>query len=185
MTSRLFKKYILNNKVEIHNRLVIASLTLFCSNLDGTINDEEREYLKLRAAGVGLYILGATSVTRNGISFISQPRALTQKNLPSLKERANIIKSQGALAINQIHHGGALALKEYSGLDPMAPSSEIANKILKDKGLFKTPVKEINNDEINEIIEGFGHATELSIKVGFDGIEIHGANNYIIQQFHS
>ena len=67
----------------------------------------------------------------------------------------------------------------------MAPSAEIANKILKEKGLYTSQVKEIKNKEIDEIIEGFGMATELSLKAGFDGIEIHGANNYIIQQFYS
>ena len=114
MTSRLFEKYTLNNKVEVPGRLVVAPLTLFSSNPDGTINDEEREYLKIRGTGIGLYILGATAVTQNDIAFISQPRALSEKDLPSLEERAKIIKSQGALAINQIHHGGALAIKEYS-----------------------------------------------------------------------
>ena len=54
-------------------------------------------------------------------------RALSDKDIPSLSERAKIIKSQGALAINQIHHGGALGIKEYS---PVAPSEEIANKEL-------------------------------------------------------
>ena len=152
MTSRLFEKYTLNNKVEVPGRLVVAPLTLFSSNPDGTINDEEREYLKVRGTGIGLYILGATAVTQNGIAFISQPRALSEKDLPSLEERAKIIKSQGALAINQIHHGGALAIKEYSGLDPLAPSADIANQMLKEKGLLKSPVKELTNDEINKII---------------------------------
>ena len=185
MTSRLFEKYILNNNVEVPGRLVVAPLTLFSSNPDGTINDEEREYLKLRGTGIGLYILGATAVSQNGIAFSCQPRAFSEKDLPSLEERAKIIKSQGALAINQIHHGGALGIKEYSGVDPVAPSAEIANATLKEKGQFKTPVKELTNEEINKIIEGFAYATELSIKAGFDGVEIHGANNYLIQQFYS
>lgn len=185
MTSRLFEKYILNNNVEVPGRLVVAPLTLFSSNPDGTINDEEREYLKLRGTDIGLYILGATAVSQNGIAFSCQPRAFSEKDLPSLEERAKIIKSQGALAINQIHHGGALGIKEYSGVDPVAPSAEIANATLKEKGQFKTPVKELTNEEINKIIEGFAYATELSIKAGFDGVEIHGANNYLIQQFYS
>ena len=185
MTSRLFEKYILNNNVEVPGRLVVAPLTLFSSNPDGTINDEEREYLKLRGTGIGLYILGATAVSQNGIAFSCQPRAFSEKDLPSLEERAKIIKSQGALAINQIHHGGALGIKEYSGVDPVAPSAEIANATLKEKGQFKTPVKELTNEEINKIIEGFAYATELSIKAGFDGVEIHGANSFLIQQFYS
>ena len=106
MTSRLFEKYTLNNNLEVPGRLVISPLTLRSSNPDGTINDGERNYLKSRATGVGLYILGSAAVSQEGISFINQPRAISEKDLPSLKERAQIIKSQGALAINQIQHGG-------------------------------------------------------------------------------
>jgi 2,4-dienoyl-CoA reductase-like NADH-dependent reductase (Old Yellow Enzyme family) len=185
MEEKLFEKYTLNNKVEVPGRLVVAPLTLFSSNPDGTINDEEREYLKVRATGMGLYILGATAVSQEGIAFVCQPRALSEKDLPSLEERAKIVKSQGALAINQIHHGGALGLKEYSGLDPVAPSGDIANEALKLRNLFKTPVKELTDSEIKKLIQDFSYACELSIKAGYDGIEIHGANNYLIQQFYS
>ena len=185
MTEKLFEKYILNNKVEVPGRLVVAPLTLFGSNPDGTVSEEEREYLKRRATGVGMYILGATVVSQEGIAFVSQPRAINEKDIPALEERAKIVKSQGALAINQIHHGGCLGLKEYSGLDPVAPSAEIANKSLKDKGMFKTEVKELTDEQIKKLIECFANATELSLKAGYDGVEIHGANNYLIQQFYS
>ena len=185
MTTRLFEKYVLNNKVEVPGRLAVAPLTLFSSNPDGTINEGERNYLKLRGTGIGLYILGATAVTQEGIAFVGQPRALSEKDLPSLEERAKIIKEQGALAINQIHHGGALGIKEYSGLDPLAPSAEIANESLKARGQFHTPVKEFTDEQIKKVIDGFAYATELSIKSGYDGIEIHGANNYLLQQFYS
>ena len=185
MTEKLFEKYTLNNKVEVPGRLVVAPLTLFSSNPDGTINDEEREYLKVRATGMGMYILGATAISQDGIAFVGQPRALSEKDLPSLEERAKIVKSQGALAINQIHHGGALGLKEYSGVDPVAPSADIANESLKQRKLFKTPVRELTDSEIKKLIQDFAYACELSIKAGYDGIEIHGANNYLIQQFYS
>ena len=64
MTTRLFEKYVLNNKVEVPGRLAVAPLTLFSSNPDGTINDGERNYLKVRGTGIGLYILGATAVSQ-------------------------------------------------------------------------------------------------------------------------
>ena len=70
MESKLFEKIVLNNKVEVPGRLVVAPLTLFSSNPDGTINDEEREYLKRRGTGIGLYILGATAVSQEGIAFV-------------------------------------------------------------------------------------------------------------------
>ncbi len=54
--SKLFQKYILNNKVEVPSLLVVAPLTLFGSNPDGSVSEEEREYLKRRAVGIGLYL---------------------------------------------------------------------------------------------------------------------------------
>ena len=178
LESKLFEKVTLNNKVEVQNRLAVAPLTLFSSNADGTINDEEREYLKLRGTNIGLYILGAAVVSQEGITAVGLPRCFDEKrDLPSLAERAKIIKSQGALAINQIHHGGGLALKEYSGLSPVVPSADVYPN--------NKDYHELTDNEIKKIIENFAYATELSIKSGYDGVEIHGANNYLIQQFYS
>ena len=186
-TEKLFEKITLNNKVTVPNRLAIAPLTLFGSNPDGTLSKEESEYLKQRATNIGLYIVGATAVSQEGIAFVCQPRALSDKDIPSLSERAKIIKSQGALVINQIHHGGGLALKEYSGLDPLVPSEEIAKKELEKRGINikENQIKELTDKDIKRIINDFAKATELSIKSGYDGVEIHGANNYLIQQFYS
>ena len=175
--SKLFEKVILNNNVEKPSRLSIAPLTIFSSNPDGTINDEEREYLKLRGTNIGLYILGASVVSQEGITAVGLPRCYDEKrDFSSLEERAKIIKSQGALAINQIHHGGGLALKEYSELDPVVPSADV----YPGKGYH-----ELTDSEIKKIIDNFAYATELSIKSGYDGVEIHGANNFLIQQFYS
>ena len=182
--SQLFEKITLNNGTVVPNHLAIAPLTLFSSNPDGTINDEEREYLKLRATNIGLYILGAQVVSKEGITAINFPGTFCDKDLPSIKERADIVKSQGALAINQIHHGGALALKQYSGMTPVVPSKDIAVEEAKKRGA-DTDMHELTDNEINEIIEKFANATELSIKAGYDGVEIHGANNFLIQQFYS
>ena len=182
--SQLFEKITLNNGTVVPNHLAIAPLTLFSSNPDGTINDEEREYLKLRATNIGLYILGAQVVSKEGITAINFPGTFCDKDLPSIKERADIVKSQGALAINQIHHGGALALKQYSGMTPVVPSKDIAVEEAKKRGV-DTDMHELTDNEINEIIEKFANATELSIKAGYNGVEIHGANNFLIQQFYS
>ena len=183
--SKLFEKVILNNNVEIKNRLVVAPLTLSSSNPDGSVSDEEREYLKMRATGFGLYILGATAVSQEGITFLSQPRALSEKDIPALTERANIIKTQGAKAINQIHHGGLYAKKEYSGVSPVGPSINLKNEEFQTRNLDPSIIHELTDNEIKKIIENFAFATELSLKSGYDGVEIHGANNFILQQFFS
>ena len=185
--SKLFEKYILNNKVEVPGRLVVPPLTLGSSNPDGSLSEGEKEYLKLRATGIGMYILGAEAISQEGIAFICQPRIFSEEHIASNAERAKVIKDQGALAINQIHHGGVLCKKEYSGLNPVGPSAEVINSDLKNKGQLTedNKVRELTDKEIKKIIEDFAYATELSIKAGYDGIEIHGANNYIIQQFYS
>ena len=185
--SKLFEKYTLNNKVEVPGLLAVAPLTLFGSNPDGSVSGEEREYLKLRATNIGLYILGATAVSQEGIAFYNQPRALSDKDIKPNAERVKIIKDQGALAINQIHHGGALAKKEYSGVPVLAVSADVANKELEKQGMAEKDNKciEMTDKDIRRIIDDFARATEISLKAGYDGIEIHGAHNYLLQQFYS
>ena len=186
-TSKFFKKYTLNNKVEAPSLLAVAPMTLFGSNPDGTFGEEEKNFYKQRATGIGLYILGATCVSLEGLAFDNQPRAFNDNDIPSNKERVKIIKEQGALAINQIHHGGCLGLKRLSGVPVMAVSAEVFNKELEKKGELKDDTKaiELTDKDIKRIIEDFARATEISIKAGYDGIEIHGANNYSLQQFYS
>jgi len=174
--SKLFEKFTLNNGVEVPSRLGVPPMTLFCQNPDGSVNDAERAFFKYRGENVGLYILGAVAVTQEGIAFPGEPRAIKESDLAANAERAKIIKDQGALAINQLHHGGILAVKNYSGVDPIAPSAEVSEN---------GDVKEMTDAQIRDIIKGFAFATELSIKAGYDGIEIHGANNYLLQQFYS
>ena len=182
----LFSPYTLNNGVQVPSLLCIAPITLLASNQNGSISQEERNYLKDRAKNIGLYILGSSAVSPEGISFPNMPRAFDEEHLSSLKERAKIIKDQGALAINQIFHGGALAESKYSGMNVFAVSSELFNKGLSKKDIKKgNEKKELTNEDILRIINDFAYATELSIKAGYDGIEIHGANNYLIQQFYS
>ena len=83
--SKLFEKVILNNNVEIPNRLVIAPMGLLCSNQDGSMTDEEREFLKIRATGVGLYILGASAISKEGILSPNLSLIMSEKDIPALK----------------------------------------------------------------------------------------------------
>ena len=179
--SKLFEKFILNNKVEVSNRLVVAPMCLFGST------DEERSYLSQRATGIGLYILGASAVSQEGLGIKNQTRAFSEKDIPSLKERAKIIKDQGALAIAQIVHAGMYGGKNASGKSALCPSASVANKELEKSGKLNdnTRNEELTNEDILRIIKDFAYATELCIKAGYDGIEIHDANNYLIQQFYS
>ena len=185
--SKLFEKYKLNNNVEVPGRLAIAPMVIFGADDSGQITDEERSYLAHRATGIGLYILGASVVSMEGMGIKNQGRAMSEKDIPSLAERAKIVKDQGALAICQINHNGLLGKKQQSGKTPLCPSKDVANKELEKSGKLNddTRTEEMTNDDILRVIKDFANATELSLKAGYDGIEIHGANNYLIQQFYS
>ncbi len=185
--SKLFEKYKLNNNIEVPGRLAVAPLSLYGSDPSGHLLDEERQYLAKRATGIGLYILGAAAVSLEGIGIMGQPRTLNENDIPSLAERAKIVKDQGALAICQIVHGGLFGNKQYSGKTPLSPSAEVGNKELEKMGILNddTRNQDLTNEDILRIIKDFAYATELSIKAGYDGIEIHAANNFLIQQFYS
>ena len=183
-TSKLFEKIILNNNVEISNRLAIAPMGLSASNSDGSMTDEEREYLKVRGTDIGLYILGASVISKEGMSS-NLAQIMSEKDIPALKERADIIKAQGAKVIVQINHFGSKARREVSGLIPVVPSSDVCIKEAEKNGSNNKEFHELNDKEIKEIINKFAYAAELSIKSGYDGVEIHGANNFLIQQFYS
>lgn len=173
--SALFTPFILNNGVEIRNCLVVAPMTHYASNPDGTLSNEERDFITGRADDFGLFITAATLVHPSGKAFIGQPCAYDEHHLPSLIQIADMIKQGGAKAILQIHHGGYQSLPEFVG-EVIAPS-QVAND--------KYQARTMRIDEIQAVIDGFGVATDLAIRAGFDGVEIHGANNYLIQQFFS
>ena len=183
--SKLFEKITLNNKVEIKNRIAIAPITLYASNPDGSMTDEEREYLKIRGTDIGIFIFGASYVSKEGMTTGDFHFSISEKDIPALEERAKIIKSQGAKVINQINHAGCFALKENTGLSPVVPSADIALKDAQNRGSNSKDFHELTDNEIKELIGKFSYAVELCIKSGYDGVEIHGANNFLIQQFYS
>ena len=171
----LFQPYTLNNGVTIKNRFTVAPMTHFASHEDGSISDEERHFLTDRFDGFGLFIAAATLVSPEGKAFVGQPEAIGEKDLPSLREVVRIAKQQGATAVLQIHHGGHLSLPELlKGREMVAPSAD-----------EKSGTRALTDEEIRNLISAFANAAHLAIQAGFDGVEIHGANNYLIQQFVS
>ena len=171
----LFQTYTFNNGVEIKNRLVVAPMTHLASDENGHITADERRFLNNRFEGFGLFIAAATLVAEGGKAFYGQPEAIGEEDLPSLREVAEIAHQQGAKALLQIHHGGWQALPDLNpNGEIFAPSAHTA-----------TGAKALTDAQIRSIIAGYANAAELALQAGFDGVEIHGANNYLIQQFFS
>ena len=171
----LFQTYTLNNGVTIKNRLAVAPMTHFGSQADGLISDQERTFLSNRAGDMGLFITAATLVQKDGKAFHGQPEATGEHCLDSLKETAQILQQQGAKAILQIHHGGSKAIDNLlDGLDKISASTNEAEH-----------AREATAEEVKALIASYAQAADLALRAGFDGVEIHGANGYLIQQFYS
>ena len=171
----LFQTYTLNNGVTIKNRLVVAPMTHFGSQADGLISDKERTFLSNRAGDMGMFITAATLVQKDGKAFHGQPEATGEHCLDSLKETAQILQQQGAKAILQIHHGGSKAMDDLlDGLDKISASASEAEH-----------AREATAKEVEALIASYAQAADLALRAGFDGVEIHGANGYLIQQFYS
>ncbi len=180
----LLQPYTFNNGVEVKNRLVVAPMTHWASNEDGTLSDAERLFIGNRAQDFGLFITAATLVSPEGKAFAGEPCAFDEAHLDSLKETAAIIQAQGAKAVLQIHHGGYQAIDEIiGGRDKVAPSYVPPGT--SSTGQPTSAARELTVDEIHALVAAFGKAADLAIRAGFDGVEIHGANGYLLQQFVS
>jgi 2,4-dienoyl-CoA reductase-like NADH-dependent reductase (Old Yellow Enzyme family) len=176
----LFEKYRLPSGIELKNRLVMAPMTNFASHNDGTVSDEEIAYYIRRTGGAGLVITACAYVTPDGKGFPGEFGSDHDGQLPSLKRLADAIKGQGAVAILQVFHGGRQCPPDL--LPDRQPVSASAVEPEQPGGVAP---RELADGEIEAIIRAFGESARRAIEAGFDGIEIHGANGYLIQQFYS
>lgn len=178
--SPLFEPFTLPCGVELKNRLLMAPMTTWSGNEDSTVSAAELEYYRIRARDIGTVITAAAYVTSEGQGFTRQIGAHSDAMLPSLKQLATTIQQQGAKAILQIYHGGRMchpdAVKGKQTLSASAVAAEREGALVP---------REMSESEIVHTIDAFGQATRRAIEAGFDGVEIHGANTYLIQQFFS
>ncbi len=185
-SEHLLSPFTLPNGIELKNRIVMAPMTNFSSNPDGTVTDAEVNYYARRSKGVSMVITACTYVTPNGKGFHGEFGADSDEMIPSLRKLATNIKEQGAKAVLQIFHGGRMCPPE------LVPNGDIvsASDIPAEKGGVSTEEPDVKpraltETEVEEMIQAFGETTRRAIEAGFDGVEIHGANGYLIQQFFS
>ncbi|MCY8844398.1 NADH-dependent flavin oxidoreductase [Bacillus inaquosorum] len=181
--NNLFETFTFKNGVTLKNRVVMAPMTTWSSNDDYTVSDEELTYYQKRVNGVGLVITGCTHVQPNGIGFTNEFAAYDDKFIPSLRKLAEAAKSGGAPAILQIFHGGNKALPDLTPDGEVVSSSALATEA-SDFAPSVLP-RELSHDEILEVIHAFGETTRRAIEAGFDGVELHGAHGFLMQNFFS
>ncbi|MFJ8263837.1 NADH-dependent flavin oxidoreductase [Rummeliibacillus sp. NPDC094406] len=176
--ANLFENYTLPNGLSIRNRLVMAPMTTYSGNEDGTVSDAEVEYYARRSKGVGVVVTACTHVTENGKGFPGQFAGYADQFIQSLKRVADAIHEGGAKAVLQIYHGGRRSIPEEVPNGEIVSASDVAFP-------GNATPRPLTIEEIKGIIKAYGETTRRAIEAGYDGVEIHGANTYLLQQFFS
>lgn len=172
--------YTLRNGVTIKNRIAMSPMTEQSSFEDGSITNDEIAYYRLRAGGVGMLITGCANVNDLGKGFEGELSVAHRQMRPGLSRLANAIQIDGTKAILQIFSAGRMSnSKVLRGEQPVSASAVAA--LRKDA---EQP-RALGEDEVDQTIQDFAQATKLAIEAGFDGVELHGANTYLLQQFFS
>lgn len=166
--------------VTLRNRLMMSPMTTKQSFYNGSITRDEIDYYTQRAAGLGAVITGAANVEDLGKGWDGELSIAHDTMLPGLRALAKGIQSQGTKAIIQLVHAGRMTHRSVLGGQQIVSASAVA--ALRDDA--ETP-REMTTAEVQQTIQAFGDATRRAIQAGFDGIELHGANTYLIQQFFS
>lgn len=182
MTSdeRILSPFTLPNGVMLKNRLLMAPMTTCTGYYDGTVTSELVEYYRARAGSIGTIIVECCFVDNDGLAFPGAIGIDNDEKVAGLAKIAEAIQEKGSKAILQIYHGGRMVDPQLiGGRTPVGPSAVAAPR-----DGAATP-RALSAAEVEAMIGKFGDGVRRAIQAGFDGVEIHGANTYLIQQFYS
>lgn len=181
----LFETFKLGS-LELPNRIVMAPLTRARATADGVPSPSAALYYAQRATA-GLIVSEGIAPSRQGQSEPNIPGLYTDEQQDAWSEVTAAVGKSGGRIFAQLMHGGRVGHPEINGLQPLGASSIAAQGTVYTSGgrlPFVTPI-EMTVDQIKEQIAVFVSAAQRAIAAGFDGIELHGANGYLIQQFLS
>ncbi len=171
----------------LSNRVVMAPLTRTRADDDGVPTETMVEYYRQRA-GQGLIISEGTWPAAEGKSYSGQPGIVTPAQIDGWRPIADAVHEAGGTIVMQLMHGGRVSHPAISGEPRVVAPSALAAP-----GQTHTPVGKVDMpvahaltlEEIPEVVEQFAQAARNAIAAGFDGVEVHGANGYLVQEFLS
>ena len=168
------------------NRVVMAPLTRNRATMPGRVpNGVMREYYAQRASA-GMILTEATSVEPMGVGYPSTPGIWSQDQVEGWKAITGAVHEKGGRILLQLWHVGRISHSSYlNGALPAAPSAVPASghvSLLRPQTAYETP-RALETAEIAGIVEAFRKGAENAKAAGFDGVEIHGANGYLLDQF--
>ncbi len=154
------------------NRFMLAPLTNLQSHADGTLSDDEINWLVKRAeGGFGLVMTAAAHVQQVGQGFPGQLGIWSDDHLPGLTRLAALLRERGALSSVQLHHAGIRSPQDLVGT-PVGPFADA-----------ETGARALTTAEVEQLRDDFIAAAVRAERAGFDGVEIHGAHGYVLAQF--
>lgn len=177
-------------QLRLRNRAVLAPMTRVSAEPEGTANELMRDYYQAFAeGGFGLLISeGIYTDTAYSQGYLNQPGLATDVQRDSWVPLVEAVHQGGAAFIAQLMHGGAQTQGNIHHARHVAPSAVQPEgsqlKFYGGEGPYATPA-EISEEEIQEVIAGFAQAARYARDAGFDGVELHGANGYLLHEFMS
>lgn len=171
--------------LELPNRFVMAPLTRCRADDNRVPTDLMAEYYAQRASA-GLILSEATSVDPMGVGYPNTPGIWSDEQVEGWKKITSAVHKSGGRIMLQLWHVGRISAPLYlQGEKPVAPSAIAAKghvSLVRPKQEYVIP-RALETEEIASIVEAYRKGAENARKAGFDGVEVHGANGYLLDQF--
>ena len=173
-------------KLELKHRLALAPMTRSRAKADGTPSDLAPEYYAQRAS-LGLLISEGTQPSDDGQGYTNTPGIYTDAQVAGWKKVTNAVHKAGGHIFIQLMHAGRVAHPDNTPhhRQPVAPSAISSDQpMFTPTGMQNTPTpRALTTAEVKQTVKDFAHAAKRAIEAGADGVEIHGANGYLVHQF--
>lgn len=168
------------------NRIVMAPLTRSRATNPGRVPNELMVKYYVQRATAGLIITEATAVTPQGVGYADTPGIWSDEQVAGWKKITQAVHAAGGLIVLQLWHVGRISDPSFlDGNLPVAPSAIAAAghvSLLRPERPYVTP-RALELDEIPGVVAAYRKGAENAKAAGFDGVEIHGANGYLLDQF--
>jgi len=172
--------------VEAPNRIILAPLTRNRATPDGVPGPWAKDYYTQRASG-GLLITEATQITPMGKGYVNTPGIHSAEQIAAWREITDSVHAAGGRIVLQLWHVGRISHSSLlpDGAQPVAPSAiQAKSQVFNETGLVDTDMpRALETDEIPDLIKDYVQAARNARDAGFDMVEIHAANGYLIDQF--
>ena len=171
--------------LQLANRIVMAPLTR-CRADEGRVPNALMAEYYVQRASAGLIISEATSVTPMGVGYPNTPGIWSDAQIRGWSNITKAVHNAGGKIVLQLWHVGRISDPSYlNGAAPVAPSAIAAKghvSLLRPERPHPVP-RALETEEIDDIVEAYRQGAENAKAAGFDGVEIHGANGYLLDQF--